>query len=169
MRRMRRIALIVSLLAAGAMLAGCEEIDMDKFDLLGLNKKKPLPGERHDLFPGGVPGVTQGIPQEYMKSNVEKQQQLDSAAAAAAVQQQNSEAGEKSEAAPDKKTAAVEPAEKPKPKRKVAKKPKPPASAAAQPSGQQGAWPVPGQQPQQQQPQQESPWPSSPPPGTFSR
>ncbi len=42
---------------------------MDKLDIFGLSEKKKLPGERKDLFPGGVPGVTQGIPPEYMKGN----------------------------------------------------------------------------------------------------
>ena len=32
-------------------------------------EKKKLPGERKDVFPGGVPGVSQGIPPEYMKGN----------------------------------------------------------------------------------------------------
>ena len=42
---------------------------MDKLDVFDLNEKKKLPGERKELFPEGVPGVTQGIPPEYMKGN----------------------------------------------------------------------------------------------------
>src|SRR4029078_3513424 len=51
-------------------LAGCSGgFDMDKLDIFGLSEKKKLPGERKDLFPGGVPGVTQGIPPEYIQGN----------------------------------------------------------------------------------------------------
>ena len=61
--------LLAALLALAPVLAGCEDFDMDKLDVFGLNKKKKLPGERKEVFPGGVPGVTQGIPPEYLKGN----------------------------------------------------------------------------------------------------
>src|ERR1700680_794120 len=67
MRRMHRIVLLVGLLAP--VLAGCADFDMDKLDIFGLNEKKKLPGERKDVFPEGVPGVTQGVPPEYIKGN----------------------------------------------------------------------------------------------------
>ena len=33
------------------------------------NNKKPLPGERKELFPGGVPGVSKGVPPDLVKGN----------------------------------------------------------------------------------------------------
>ena len=69
MRRMHRIVLLAGLVALAPVLAGCEDFDMDKFDFFHLNDKKKLPGERKEVFPEGVPGVTQGIPPEYLKGN----------------------------------------------------------------------------------------------------
>ncbi len=65
MRCLPRIVLLVALVAVVPVLAGCENFDPDSMDLFGLNAKKKLPGKRELLFPGGVPGVTQGIPPEY--------------------------------------------------------------------------------------------------------
>jgi hypothetical protein len=59
----RRIVLIASLLAAGFALSGCESFDPESW----FNTKKPLPGERKAMFPGGVPGVPQGVPPELTK------------------------------------------------------------------------------------------------------
>ncbi len=188
MRRITSLALVAALLAFAPLLAGCEDMDnfdLDKFDVFGLNKKKPLPGERHDVFPGGVPGVTQGIPPEYMKANVEKQQAADAAAAAEAQKDEAAKAAEDEQ----KKAAAAEVAEKPKPKpkpkRKVVRVPsKPPTQVTIQPTraqpAQQAPWPGTNQQPQPQQPQQQQSgqqqqgqqdpaWNAAPPPGTFSR
>ena len=66
------------------------------------NTKKPLPGERKAVFPGGVPGVPQGVPPELVRG-------LSAAARAAA--------------------AAGRPSEKPKPKPKP--KPRPQQAARA--------------------------------------
>jgi len=164
MRRVHRIVLLVGLVALAPVLAGCEDFDMDKFDVFHLNEKKKLPGERKDLFPEGVPGVTQGIPPEYMKGN---QPQPDTAQAPA----------------PSAKTAAIEPAAEPKLKPKRKAKPRtatqPPTqitvhpAAQGQGSGQQQQLPPwPGTTPQQPASGQSTsadPWPASPPPGTFSR
>jgi hypothetical protein len=187
MRRRSRIVLLAALVALAPALAGCENMDFDKLDFLGLSQKKPLPGVRKPLFPEGVPGVSQGIPKEYQKSYVEQQQQQqlnDSA-----LNQPAAGPGANSDAA-DKKTAAIQPAEKPKPKQKPKPKrtvkhktkPKPPATTVAPvnsgqtPQQQSSPWPAPGQQQQQQQSspwptsgQQQSPWPSTPPTGNFSR
>ena len=76
MRRMYRTVLIAGLVALAPVLAGCADFDMDSLDVFDLNEKKKLPGERKEVFPGGVPGVTQGIPPEYLKGN---QQQADTA------------------------------------------------------------------------------------------
>ena len=170
MRRMHRIVLLVGLVALAPVLAGCEDFDMDKFDFFHLNEKKKLPGERKDVFPQGVPGVSQGIPPEYMKGN---QPQPETAQAPAA---------EPAAPAPSAKTAAIEPAAEPKPKPK--RKPKPrtathqPTQITVQPaaqgqaSGQQQMAPWPGTPPKQPASGQSTstdPWPSAPPPGTFSR
>ena len=69
MRRLHRIVLLAGMVALAPVLAGCENFDMDKLDIFNLSQKKKLPGERKELFPQGVPGVTQGIPPEYMKGN----------------------------------------------------------------------------------------------------
>jgi hypothetical protein len=139
------------MIAAAPVMSGCADFDPDKLDIFGINEKKKLPGDRKPVFPQGVPGVSQGIPPEFVKGNQpppDTAQTLPSEAADAAA----------------KKAAAVEPAEEPKPKPKR-KKPKATVAAPApQPAQSQ-------QQPPQQAPQQSSsaPWPSSPPPGTFSR
>src|SRR5271169_5756133 len=67
MCRIHRNILLAGLLALAPVLAGCENFDMDKLDVFGLNQKKKLPGERRPVFPEGVPGVTQGIPPEFVK------------------------------------------------------------------------------------------------------
>jgi hypothetical protein len=170
MRRMHRIVLLIGLVALAPVLAGCEDFDMDKFDFLHLNDKKKLPGERKDVFPQGVPGVSQGIPPEYIKGN---QPQPETAQAPAA---------EPAAPAPSAKTAAIEPAAEPKPKPKHKPKPRTatrqPTQITVQPaaqgqgSGQQQVAPWPGTTPKQPASGQSTstdPWPSAPAPGTFSR
>src|SRR5471030_2352785 len=103
MRRMQRIVLIAVIVAAAPVLSGCADFDIDKFDIFGLNEKKKLPGDRKAVFPEGVPGVSQGIPPEFVKGN---------------------KPPENAEAAPlpvEPPKAAVDPDEKPKRKVKVAK------------------------------------------------
>jgi len=170
MRHVHRIVLLVGLVALAPVLAGCEDFDMDKFDFLHLNEKKKLPGERKDVFPQGVPGVSQGIPPEYIKGS---QPQPETAQAPAS---------EPAAPAPSAKSAAIEPAAEPKPKPK--RKPKPrtttrqPTQITVQPaaqgqdSGQQQMAPWPGTTPQQPASGKSTstdPWPSAPAPGTFSR
>jgi hypothetical protein len=185
MRRIHRAASIVLLLAFTSSLAACADgFDPDKLDILGLNEKKKLPGKREALFPEGVPGVTQGIPPEYMKGNIAEQP-----GAAVPIEPLK----------PEAQTASAEPAataEKPKPKparKHVAAKPKPtPTRITLKPAPAQAAQPQPGQQatspwpaappPPQQQPAQQAsspwpdqqqqspaPWPAAPPPGTFTK
>jgi hypothetical protein len=185
--RIHRAVLVALLIGIGPVVAGCADgFDMDKLDVFGLAQKKKLPGERHALFPEGVPGVSQGIPPEYLQGNLAQQ-----SGAAVPIEPL------KTEQAQPAQTAAAEQAEekpkpkpKPKPKKQVAARPKPtrvnvstPQQAPAQQSPAQGAspWPSapppPAQQPAQQagspwpdqQQQAPAPWPSAPPPGTFSK
>jgi hypothetical protein len=179
MRRKYRTVLMAGLMVLAPVLAGCSDFDMDSLDFLHLNEKKKLPGERKEVFPGGVPGVTQGIPPEYLKGN---QQQADTALApdAAAAPAPGDKAAPPAAAA---KTAAIEPAQQPKVKPKPKRKPKPVAAkqaptrvtvqpaAQSQGGGEQKLEPWPGAAPQQPAPAQSSdPWLSAPPPAsTMSR
>jgi hypothetical protein len=164
MRRIQRIVLLAGLVALAPALAGCENFDMDKFDVFGLNQKKKLPGDRRPVFPEGVPGVTQGIPPEFVKRD---QPPPNIAQAPPGGQDDQADAEE-----PANKTAAVAPVEEPKPKPKPKRKPKP---ATAQGQQQPAPWPTQGQQqqpPVQQAPAQNTspaPWPSAAAPGTVSR
>ena len=66
---MRRTATLAALVC-GLALAGCDSFDpLDKFqdwDIMGTNKK-PIQGQRRDVFPQGVPGVPQGVPADMVK------------------------------------------------------------------------------------------------------
>ena len=163
MRRMQRIVLLATFVAVVPVLSGCANFDPDSLDIFGLTEKKKLPGDRRPVFPEGVPGVTQGVPTQYIKGN-----------------QPPADAVQGADQVAPPAAAPVEepkPAVKPKPKRKVAAKPKPkPAAAPVQPVSQE-------QQPTAQQaqapsawPQGSTPpsggastWPAPPPAGTFSR
>ena len=172
MRAIHRVVLLAVFAAFTSALTACSDFDPDKLDVFGLNEKKKLPGERKELFPQGVPGVTQGIPPEYKKGN---QPTPDTAQTPLPGQNQTGT----SEA--DKKTAAVEPEPKPKqkrpPKPRTASQPPPQVTVQRAPQQQQAPWPQQDQQPAQGQspwPAQgqnnaSAPWPASPQPGTFSR
>ena len=172
MRASSRIVVLTMLAALVPALSACTNFDPDNLDIFKLNEKKKLPGERKDLFPGGVPGVTQGIPPEYVKGTRPSSETAQ--ALQAPTVEQNKAADE---AEPEKKAAAVEPEPKPKPKRTA--KPRTASQQSTQaPSQQMAPWP---QQSPQSAPQQAqspwptqgqtttTPWPSSPQPGTFSR
>jgi hypothetical protein len=197
MRRMQPILVLAALLAVAPVLAGCENFDPDKLDVFGLAKEKKLPGKREALFPNGVPGVSQGIPPEYMKGYHEQQAagampaQPGTATPAGATGQQTAavtpvqEAKPKPEVKPKPKAkprATRKP--KPAPKTEPKEEPKTATQPAPQPAAQQPAMPPwPSAQPQQKQqgtgtsspwPSQPpasttTPWPSAPPPGTFTR
>ncbi len=171
MRRLPRIVLLfVALVAIVPVLAGCADFDPDSLDVFGLNKKKPLPGQRELLFPNGVPGVSQGIPPEYQAGR--KPPGSDELSLTGTETQQA--AG--STAAPAAQTATSAPVKpvrtsnlaKPKPKLKrrhrVAKpkpKPKPKATAtASKPKDTQSPWPSTTQQTATQQ-GTSAPWPST--------
>jgi outer membrane biosynthesis protein TonB len=155
MRAYHRGIVVAVVLSLGFAVAGCES--MPDFENM-FNTKKRLPGERKEVFPGGVPGVTQGVPPELLKGN---QSAAEAAATPAAAETP-------AEPPPEEKP-------KPKPKPRVAAKPKPapapaqaqqPQAQQAQPSG--GAWPAPAAQ-SQSKPAGGSVWPDAPPTGTFSR
>jgi hypothetical protein len=163
MRRIPCVLMLTALVVVGPVLTGCSDFDPDKLDVFNLNEKKKLPGERKEVFPGGVPGVAQGVPPEYMKGY-----QPPPDATADALQ---APAGSAAATGDDmKKTASAEPAEEAKPKPKAKPKPRvasrPPARVTVQPSaqGQQqqqtAPWPEPAQQAQQSQ-QSQSPWPAA--------
>jgi hypothetical protein len=61
--RYRRIVVAASLFAIGLTLSGCGSFDPTEW----FNTKKPLPGERKEVFPGGVPGVPMGVPPDLVK------------------------------------------------------------------------------------------------------
>jgi hypothetical protein len=178
--RNHRAVLVALLIGVAPVIAGCSSgFDLDNLDVLGLNQKKKLPGERHALFPEGVPGVQQGIPAEYMKgSNVAQQP-----GAAVPIEPLKLDQAQTAAAEP---AAEDKPKPKPKPHKRVAAKPKPtPTRVNVSPPQQQpqaaSPWPS-APPPQQQQPAQQAaspwpqqqqqapaPWPSAPPPGTFSK
>jgi hypothetical protein len=157
MRRMQRIILLATFVAVVPVLSGCANFDPESLDIFGLGEKKKLPGDRRPVFPEGVPGVTQGVPPQYIKGN---QPPADAALGADQVAPPAAAPVEESKPEPVK----------PKAKRKVAAKPKPKPAAAApvqpvsqeqqQANPQQGSAPAPGSS---------AAWPAPPPSGTFQR
>lgn len=165
MRRLPRIALLSLLVLAAPAMSGCANFDPDNLDIFGLNEKKKLPGERKDVFPEGVPGVSQGIPPEYRMGA-----QQPAADAAPAI--------------PAEPQAAPPAPEKPKPRtvRRAAPKPAPAPAAAAAPvapvqsqsapapqttSQPTSGWPAPAQGTSSSS--GSSGWPAPQPSGTFQR
>lgn len=74
-----RLLAAAALIAASGALAGCTSNpgDFDPGSLFdAFDTKKKLPGNREPVFPGGVPGVEQGVPRELYKENVDRQQLL---------------------------------------------------------------------------------------------
>src|ERR1700754_5252420 len=90
MRSQRLIAAAVVIALSGA-LAGCSTgvSNWDPSDLLDfLDTKKKLPGERKPVFPGGVPGLEQGVPRDLYKGAQQAPQDDPNAQAAVAPPQQ---------------------------------------------------------------------------------
>jgi hypothetical protein len=165
---------VVALLVASPLLAACSsDFDpgdlTDKLDFFHLNEKKKLPGERKELFPGGVPGVTQGIPPDLVKG-------YQPPATAAATEELPEQKAEPEKPKPKPRVVhRTPPKQKPAEVKVTPQKPQ----QAAQPQQPQQAQQQPQTQPQQQQngtqtpwpaPQtQSSPWPAAPAPNTFQR
>src|SRR4029077_10283785 len=153
MRRIHRIVLLAALIGAAPALSGCESFDFDKLDVFNLNEKKKLPGERKPLFPGGVPGVTQGVPPEYLQGH--EQEQPGAAIAMPAPQPAAADAAKTAAVAPGAPAAPAKPEAKPKPKRIAKPKAKTKTAAPApQPAAQQQNLPPWPGAPQQQPPPQ---------------
>ena len=177
MTRLARIVLVTSVIVLP--LGGCASIGdaLDPTEWFAgdfFNTKKKLPGERKAVFPQGVPGVAQGIPQELVKGNQPPPQESGFATA----DTENVGSTPPQQQQPKQKTAAKSSDSKPEefqpaPREKAKPKPKPkPATAEQQPPPAQErvrrAEPLPQQQPQQR-PQQQSgsnaaQWPDPPPP-----
>jgi hypothetical protein len=165
--RIQHAALLALLIAGAPALSGCADFDLDKLDVLGLNQKKKLPGDRHAVFPEGVPGVAQGIPPELMKGQVQAQPgaavPLDNIAQQPAETEQKA-AEEKPKAKPKPKKVAARPARiKMTPQERAPQAAAQPAQSAtpaqATPAG---GWPAPANN-------EASPWPAPVPAGTFSK
>jgi hypothetical protein len=176
--RSQRVIAAAIVIALSSALAGCSTgfSSFDPSDLLDfLDTKKKLPGERKPVFPGGVPGLEQGVPKDLYKG-AGQQQEVPPVAAAQPVEEPRSKNAAKSkgknkqaagtpapapdgEAAPEEEgsTAAAPPAPKAKIVRRRTTAPPPDAATpqAAQPAA----------QPQQSA----SPFPAPLPGGTFQR
>jgi len=134
--RERHSIVTAAALALSFALSACDTSDtLDKLqDMIPFGEnKKPLPGDRKEVFPQGVPGVPQGVPPDLVKGNQPPP-----------------------DATPPPQQAAVAPppAEKPKPKKKVQAQPK----APPQPPPDQSAQTVPPTQ-QMPAPQPSATWP----------
>ena len=70
MRVCARLVLVSLVMTVGFSLAACDSIDRMTDTMHGMfDTKKRLPGERKPVFPEGVPGVTQGVPPEYLPAS----------------------------------------------------------------------------------------------------
>src|ERR1700757_4833048 len=109
MRAVRGVLLGVLMLPFAGLLAGCDSLDTLQF----WDTKKKLPGVRQEVFPGGVPGVEQGIPPDLVKGYQPPQQPPPDQVTTAAQE------------TADKVDPKAEEKPKPRPKPKVAKVTKP--------------------------------------------
>jgi hypothetical protein len=170
MTRVARIVLIASALALP--LAGCGGMvpDIDPTDWFSgdfFNTKKKLQGDRKPVFPEGVPGVSQGIPQDLVKGKQPPPDVVNNAGdpqgAPPPAPRQTGRTAPKQAAATPPDEYSPAPREKAKPKPKA--KPKQPPQEAEQPPTTVTVRRAPAAQQQpQQQPQQgaNSPWPDPP-------
>src|SRR5271170_6284495 len=152
MRPLARLGFAMVLAGATALVSGCDSLD----SLQLFETKTKLPGERKEVFPEGVPGVTPGVPPEMVKGYREP---VETPPPPVLVEQpQAAEAKPKPKPKPHTIQAAAKP------------QPAPVAQAAAPaPAPAGGAAPWPSQQQQQPQQQPQAAWPSAPASGTISR
>jgi hypothetical protein len=180
MFRVRAIPVVAGLMT-GLLLSACSGTsgNFDPTDWISgefFNTKTPLPGERKPVFPGGVPGVPEGVPPELVKGS----------------QQTVVEAAAPPEPAPAAKPAqpARPPATRPAPKPRTASAPPQPAPVRVAPAARPAqpatanqpaaAWPDPTNAPAPRPAQSTTPaadWPDPttqanwppPDPNAFSR
>ena len=165
--RARHVVLIVAALCAGASLAGCAntgELRTRSGHWFPDGKKK-LPGERREVFPGGVPGVTQGVPPELIRGSAQQQAEQNPACGSRHNRSRRQPPRRRAETAAEEGRATGPAAGR----SGADDAPQPPAAsgAAAGTAAPSGAWPAPQPQPAQQQPQpQQAPansaWPAPP-------
>jgi hypothetical protein len=153
-----RFVLSAMVLAFGLGLSGCENLDSM------FSTKKPLPGERKEVFPGGVPGVPQGVPPELVKGYQAQPEQAEAPVAELPA--------EKPRAA-SRSRAESRPKPRPRPKRvaepAAAPAPEPQQQAPAPAAPRRAADPAFPPPPAQSVAPSNSPWPDPPKSGTFSR
>ncbi len=152
-RRSARLVLAVVVVAAGPVLSACDGLDsLELFDT-----KKKIGGERKEVFPEGVPGVSSGVPPELVKGYREQEGATydpAKAAAEAAAEPAAKPKKPKAEPKPAPQRTASKPAPKPQqpdpsvPTRVAAPEPaqQPPPTQATAPwpvAQPQAAWPVP--------------------------
>jgi hypothetical protein len=159
MHRLARLGFAAALVGATALMSGCESLDsISLFD-----SKTKLPGERKQVFPEGVPGVTPGVPPEMVKGYHEPVAETPQPTEAVAKPKPEPKP-KAAEAKPKPKPHAVQTATKPQPAPAVQAAAAP--SPAPAPSSGTAPWP---NQPPQAQPQAQAPWPSGPASGTVAR
>lgn len=124
MRSLVRLVLAAVVVATGLVLSACSSLPDSLDPTEWFDTKKKLTGERRDVFPEGVPGVTRGIPPELVKGYREP------------------EGGGTDPAKEAAEAAAGTPAKKP--PQRTASKPKPkPADATATPTSASDQQPAP--------------------------
>jgi hypothetical protein len=77
MRVIQRLVSVALLGALAILISGCAALNTPSFDptdlLDFLDTKKRAVGDRHPVFPQGVPGVAQGVPPDLLKGTPEHQ------------------------------------------------------------------------------------------------
>src|SRR5271166_1490802 len=139
MRACARLVLVSLAMSAGLSLAACDSIDRFSDTMQGMfDTKRRLPGERKPVFPEGVPGVTQGVPPEYLPASKQPEEATDPAA-------QESHAPAETKAAETPSEKKEKPAHKPRPRtadipKKQVESEKPATAEPAKPAQSQAAW-----------------------------
>ena len=150
----RRCMLVLAAFGLGFGLSGCAGGNMELDPAYWFpDGKKKLPGDRREVFPGGVPGVTQGIPPEMIRGNPANQPEQ----ALAPVQEHQQQ----------QQQPEPEAAEKPRPRPKKVARPRPAPPPESEPQAQPA--PRATQAQPQQQPAPAGAWPAPPASGTFTR
>lgn len=128
MTKLRRPFLPIAAMALAFALSSCASGDADQFDPTDWvptnwfgGGKKPLPGERHEVFPGGVPGVPQGVPPDLVMGHQQTPDANGAITTDALAEQHPNAQGSQQGQAPQQQAAAEAPKQKPK---HVASRPK---------------------------------------------